>query len=152
MPLLALTRGLFAEVDEEDFLRVAFINFYAFKSHNTWYANNRNEGLLHRVILRLSKDDPREVDHIDGNGLNCKKSNLRIASRLENGANRKSESKYKGVTFNSKLQKWRAQITREGKWQHIGYFKTAIEAAKAYNKMATLLFGEFANLNKIEEV
>lgn len=61
-----------------------------------------------------------------------------------------STSIYKGVSWNKATSKWRAYIQKDGKLHHLGLFTDEIEAAKAYNKAATEMFGEFANLNKIE--
>ena len=100
------------------------------------------------------------VDHIDGNGLNNQRSNLRIATRLQNLKNKvvqvgKIHSKYKGVCkqvckHGDKIYAyWTALITSDFKRHYLGTFKTEEEAALAYNKKAVELHGEFANLNKL---
>ena len=94
-----------------------------------------------------------DVDHIDGNGLNNQHSNLRIATRSQNLANRGSQenntSGYKGVCWNKKLQKWIAKICIKGETIHIGCFIDKFEAARAYNIAAGRLFGEYAKLNEL---
>jgi len=95
------------------------------------------------------------ADHIDHDGLNNQKSNLRKANQGQNCANRKksttAKSFYKGVYWNEKNKKWKVSIMKNGKSRHLGYFALEIDAAIAYDKAATELFGEFANLNFKEE-
>lgn len=112
---------------------------------------------MHRLILGLENGDKRQTDHIDGNGLNNQKENLRICSNGQNirwkGKARKGKytSKYKGVNWKPKIKKWIAQICYERNKIHIGCYSVEEDAARAYNKKALELFGEFAKLNFIEE-
>ena len=109
--------------------------------------------LMHRVILNTPED--LHTDHKDGNRLNNCRSNLRVATRSQNLANRpKSKiiksSKFKGVRFEDRIGKkarWRASITYNRKVMMLGSFNYETEAAKAYDKKAKELFGEFAYLN-----
>ncbi|MGA1567624.1 MAG: AP2 domain-containing protein [Methylophilaceae bacterium] len=104
--------------------------------------------LLHRTILNPSKE--KIIDHIDHNGLNNRRENLRICTVTQNAANqrkRKGSSNFKGVYWNKRDQVWRAGIGYKGKDLHLGHFKDELEAAKAYDKAAKDLWGEFANLN-----
>ena len=92
------------------------------------------------------------VDHINRNGLDNTRKNLRICTRSENLMNSKkpelnSTSKYKGV--NKCGNSWRAEIRLNRKGFYLGKFKTEKEAALAYNKKAIELFGEFARLNEV---
>ena len=103
------------------------------------------------------------VDHIDGDGLNNMRSNLRIASISDNTANsnkyvsttRSITSTYKGVTFfrweRHHLKPWHARIYVRGKGISLGYFATEIEAAKAYDLAAKTYFGIYAKTNLPEE-
>lgn len=91
-------------------------------------------------------------DHINHNGLDNRKANLRPATRAQNSYNRKkyannSYSKYKGVSFKKKGQKWSAQISINNKMKFLGYFHREKDAAKAYDAAARKLHGEFASLN-----
>lgn len=108
--------------------------------------------LMHRIILNLT-DNKIKVDHINGNGLDNRKQNLRLATTQENGYNRKvnknNTSGYKGVVYHKRDKRYQCSIKINGKRIHLGYFKTAIEAAKAYNEAAIKYFGEFARLNKL---
>lgn len=108
---------------------------------------------LHRVIMGVT--DPKiSVDHINGNTLDNRKCNLRLCNNAENSRNKRKRSnieftsKYKGVDFKQKENKWRAQISVNRKKINLGDFKTEKEAADAYD-IASLLYHEnFANNNK----
>ncbi|WP_412102526.1 HNH endonuclease [Paenibacillus alvei] len=95
------------------------------------------------------------VDHINGDPLDNRRENLRVATRNENCRNRRRRKRYKyrfkGVTYDKDkvVNKWRARISYEGKRHCLGYFYTETEAAKAYNEAAIRLHGEFASLNVI---
>ena len=146
-----------ALVDDEDFEALNQFRWHVSKSRNTIYAvRNVLDGekktmmRMHCMILKR-----KGIDHIDMNGLNNQKDNLRLCTRSENSMNinkRKQESCtsiYKGVAFYKHSGKWTAQIGINGKKIHIGYFASEVEAAKAYNAKAIELFCEFANLNLI---
>lgn len=104
--------------------------------------------MMHRYLLDLEFGDPQCVDHIDGNGLNNSRSNLRICSRGDNARNRGPTTGrvgYKGVH----LQQG-SYVSRLGNpRQMLGTFVSAVEGAVAYNTAAERLYGEFANLNRI---
>lgn len=90
------------------------------------------------------------VDHRDHEGLNNTRTNLRLATRSQNSCNNKKtrgrSSKYKGVS-RDKRGYWRAKIHFKGKHIFLGYFDNEIDAARAYDKAAKELHGEFAVLN-----
>jgi hypothetical protein len=90
---------------------------------------------------------PAEIDHIDGDPTNNRIANLRLATRTENNGNsraRKSASGLKGAHWEAKRKAWRAQIYKDGKHLHLGYFPTPEEAHAAYAKAAREIYGEFA--------
>lgn len=91
------------------------------------------------------------VDHIDGDPLNNRRANLRLATASENGMNRGKQSNntsgYKGVVFDKQKGKWAARICANKKTHHIGYFDDPLSAALAYNKEAKQIHGNFANIN-----
>lgn len=163
MPLIRIRKGLFAEVSEED-SDLLGIAWHAHKHKNgTIYACHRYRvggstlrDWLHRVVMermigrRLQEDEL--VDHMDTNKLNCKRDNLRLATRSENESNKGyvyGRSKYRGVFFEEKRGMWRARITVNKKKYHLGYFKSEKEAAQAYNDAAIEHFREFATLNEL---
>lgn len=109
---------------------------------------------MHRFIFEkynLITDNEMLVDHKDQNGLNNQKSNLRLCSKKENNSNTKSRenssSKYLGVSYHKITFKWQASININNKQKYIGLFKTQEEAARAYDDLAKIHHGQFANLN-----
>lgn len=110
--------------------------------------------LLHRVVMDLPAGCT--VDHKNNNKDDCRKENLRVATYSQNNCNvgkklfmRTPTSKYKGVyKYKDRFYPWWAYIKFEGKRKSLGYFKTEIEAAEAYNKAAKELHGDFAKLNE----
>ncbi len=153
---IELTQGKVAIVDDEDFKLVSDYKWHVFQSKHDWYAkahikkNNKRTSLqMHRLIMDVPQDI--QIDHIDHNGLNNRRSNLRFATNQQNNFNRNthigSSSKYKGVSWDKSAEKWRAQIAINGKNNWLGCFSKEKDAAQAYNKAALKLFGEFAYLN-----
>lgn len=121
---IPLTQGKFALVDDEDFEYLSQWKWHASKYSNSYYACrtiNSNKVLMHRFILNAQKE--LEVDHIDGNGLNNQKLNLRIVTHSRNMQNRKNNSNnksgYKGVFFNKREKRWMSQIGENGKKKHL---------------------------------
>jgi hypothetical protein len=145
-----LSDGLFALVDPEDFDRVMGHLWRAKAGHKTTYARTKIDGhnvSLHRFVLRLPEGV--DCDHCDGNGLDCRRSNLRPASASQNTANQtlRSDNKtsYRGVHLQG--GRYRASIAHQGNKLSVGMFTTAVEAAKAYDDRARQLFGAFSRLN-----
>ncbi|MHC4389402.1 MAG: HNH endonuclease, partial [Planctomycetota bacterium] len=90
------------------------------------------------------------IDHINGDGLDNRKANLRLATVAQNAWNankRNPRSGYKGVCFAGEKRLWRAAIVCNRKRIHLGYFRDRTTAAKAYDTAAKRLHGEFASLN-----
>jgi hypothetical protein len=158
MKEIKLTRGLIALVDDEDYDYLNQFKWNANKSRDTksFYATRYPGIKMHRVIMNTP--DNLEVDHIDHNGLNNQRCNLRNCTRSQNHMNKnpKGDSKYLGVSWDKSKNKWRTFIqTRQTsdhrrKTLYSGTFLTENEAAVAYNNKAKEFFGEFANLNKVQ--
>lgn len=151
---IPLTQGKFAIVDAEDYDLLAKYKWYCQRSGNRFYALRRNpqrqtRTTMHRQILHAPEG--LFVDHIDGDGLNNRKSNLRLCSAAQNAWNRRPDrhcySGYKGVTWSKNHKKWHAHITKAGKGMYLGHFDDQLEAALAYDRKAEQLFREFAYLN-----
>ncbi|TFZ81222.1 AP2 domain-containing protein [Candidatus Macondimonas diazotrophica] len=153
---IPLTQGKVAQIDEADLELVSGYKWYAHKDKNTFYAYanvRRADGSwtkvkMHRLILGLT-DRKTQADHIDMNGLNNRRSNLRACSNAENMRNRgayaNNTSGFKGVIWQADMMKWRARIKVNGKLKHLGYYSTPPEAHAAYCRAAIELHGEFAN-------
>ena len=156
MKEIKLTQGKVAFVDDEDFEELNKHSWYAAKNYDRGgYAqrvdNNRKTLRMHRVIMKAKKGEM--IDHIKGNGLNNQKENLRFCNSQQNCTNRISNknanSKYLGVSYHKRDNKFQARITRDRKCKYLGIFTLEIDAAKAYNEAAKKYHGEFARLNII---
>jgi len=155
--LIPLTQNKFAVIDLEDIPLAKKYIWWVQRKKDTYYAcgrpiNNKNERVkLHRIILGLKKDDGILVDHRDRNGLNCKRNNIRLCNNSQNMQNSipldGCSSKYKGASYRKDIKRYVSLICLNGKLMHLGCFKDEIEAAKAYDKKALELFGEFARTN-----
>lgn len=152
---IELTQGYSASIDEEDSELVSGYSWCVLKNkHNTYAKTTTNDKtvLLHRLIAHAS--DIEEVDHIDGDGLNNQRGNLRICTSVQNKHNTKVRCDnalgYRGVYYNKREDKYYAQIKPPEELRvFIGSFDTPEEAALAYNKAAFDFFGEFARCNVI---
>jgi len=151
------TQGFSAMVDNEDFDSLSAYKWHVNVGSDTMYAvcTERKNGIrtsikMHRLILGLKNSEI--CDHIDGNGLNNQKENLRIATKSQNNANKRATglSKYLGVSLHKGSNKWRGQIKKNRKITHLGYFTEEEDAAQAYNTAATRIHGEFARLNVVK--
>lgn len=161
---ISLTRGMVVIVDAADYEWLNQWRWYALKtSRSGAYGAARTiyvpgskcrTVLMHRVIM--GDDDPRLVDHVDGNQLNNTRANLRFCTIRQNNFNRKHEkgssSRYKGVFWEKSRKKWKSGIRCDGKPITLGFFVDEWEAAQRYNEAARELFGEFARLNIKEEL
>lgn len=154
MKEIPLGGGLLAVVDDCDWDAVKMHHWYAYKGRRgTMYVATKLPGnacvALHRFILRPAPN--QQVDHIDRNGLDCRRKNLRVCSASQNQANKVSRSDcknpYKGITFNKKRHRWVAQITKDYKNYNLGMYTTAVDAACAYDDAAVEMFGDFARIN-----
>lgn len=156
MKEIQLSQGKVALVDDEDYERLMQWKWYTVKHRASFYAHSTLEKLkMHRIVMNAPKGVL--VDHIDGNGLNNQKKNLRLCTNSQNLINRGLPSNntigYKGVSSNGNTGRfWKAEIKKDDKKIYIGNYKTPEEAAKAYDRKAIELFGEFAWLNFPDDV
>lgn len=146
-------------IDDEDFELISRYKWYTQKGNNgiiyaaTYSANNNNRIKMHRLIMGIT--NPKiEIDHIDHDGLNNQKQNLRLCSHQQNSMNQrktKGTSKYKGVYWDKERNKRGVRIGYNYKKINLGRFDEQIDAAKAYDKKAIELFGEFAQTNFMKD-
>jgi len=137
---LILTQGMKSLVDAEDF---DYLNRFNWVYHKAGYAS-RMSFFMHRIILGCK--DGEHTDHIDRNGLNNKKSNLRKCTHGQNQCNKENWNKwgYKGVWKNSRSGRFAVRIQKDHKQYHFGYFDTPHEAHEKYKIESARIHGEFA--------
>ena len=151
-----LTQGKVALIDSEDYPELNQYKWFAQKDLHTYYAARKSKWIkgskkdlrskisMHRVIINAPKGVM--VDHINGNGLDNRKSNLRVCTPRQNQQNlvhiKKKSSRFTGVMWNKVNKKWQANITIKNKIKYLGLYDDEREAAKAYERTCRELFGE----------
>jgi hypothetical protein len=152
---IPITGGLFALVDERDYVFLRLFN---------WFSTDRGDGVfraarkaigldenvyMHREIMQAPEG--LEVDHENGDTLDNRRGNLRIATHAQNMRNMKrhkdNASGFKGVSWHAAMRQWRSVIWVDNKQRHLGMFNDRVAAAKAYDSAALKFFGQFARLN-----
>lgn len=150
MKEIILTGGYKLQVDDEDYGYLSRFTWTALPHRNTVYAvrvgyrgGENKHYRIHRVILGVFENDVI-IDHLDGNGLNNQKANLRLCTAVQNRRNSIGwgESKSPGVTRRGK--KWIARIRPKGNHIYLGSFDTEEAAAEAYKAKADELYGEYS--------
>jgi len=154
MKEIPLTRGKVALVDDEDYDTLNQVRWQAFRSRNTFYAHRHDpEKHSHTIAMHRSIMDPTpgfQVDHKNRDGLDNRRANLRVCSFEQNTYNRsltRSTSGYKGCSYHIRRRQWQAYITVKQQQHYLGLYATAEDAARAYDAMALVIFGDFALLN-----
>ena len=145
--------GTEVKVDEADLPLLSSYSWHPERKPRATYAKAWADGrkvYMHRLVLGL--DDPGiHVDHINGDGLDNRRGNLRVATNLQNQhnrrPNRRGSSCFKGVGWHRATNKWQARIGIGGRQVQIGLFEDEVEAARAYDAAAVKNFGEFARPN-----
>lgn len=157
MKEIPLTQGQVALVDDEDFEWLSQWKWCASRGATTFYAVRstsrktppKRRIWMHRAIMGVT-DIAMEVDHINGEGLDNRRANLRTATHQQNSWNvrrpRDNWSGFKGIT-RTPQHRWAAGIVVRGKGIHLGNYDTPDDAARAYDGAARHYFGEFARLN-----
>ncbi len=156
MKKILLTRGLHAIVDNNVYPELVKHKWHAMLGRDTFYAVRKTKGtggsrgtiLMHREVLRVQCNE--EIDHVNRNGLDNRRTNLRASSRSQNSANRGRQinsGKYKGVHRTANKERWRARIQVNGEGIYLGTFDDAVDAALTYDVAAREHFGEFACTN-----
>lgn len=154
--------GMVALVDEADIELVRNLRWNPHRHRSgTFYAcahtrrgkGKRERFWLHRLILGVT-DAKVQVDHVRHDGLDCRRSNLRVATNQQNQFNQRpvkgSTSRFRGVSWTTARGKWHAQIRHNNQLHHLGHFEDETDAARAYDEAALRLFGEFAFQNLSE--
>lgn len=152
---VALTKNSWAIVDEDDYERVSVYSWHAHSGNSTTYACARRtiDGVrrlirLHHLVLNIVSSDTL-VDHKNGNGLDCRKENLRIATKSQNRMNvfkKRGRTPYKGVATLPN-GRFKASIRANNRLIYLGCYDIAEEAAHAYDAAARIHHGSFGRLN-----
>lgn len=159
MKLIPLTHGLFAKVDDEDYEMLNAHKWHRHGAKRRYYARAHvGHDELGKQILKLMHHlvlpGHSLIDHINHDGLDNQKHNLRPATARENCRNKESHlnttSIHKGVAFHASSGRWQATITDNGVFHYLGLFDDEQDAALAYNNEAIKRFGEFACLNVLD--
>jgi hypothetical protein len=157
---IPLTQDKYTIVDPEDYEKLARYRWYALRIERSFYAvrqykTNKGRGKYESVRMHqeiMGAAEGKVIDHINHNGLDNRKANLRFATIQQNTWNqRKSRgnysSRYKGVAWSKRRKKWRTRITLNGRVTFIGHFDDERAAAMAYDAKAKELFGDYAAPN-----
>ena len=163
MKEIFLTQNQIALIDDDDYEMVSLFKWNAKRGSKTYYASTTVCFCGYNIMLRmhrllLNAEENQLIDHINGNGLDNRKANLRFCTPSQNSMNRKPltiknrkpcYSLFKGVSWRKDVNLWVAYIRANNIKKHIGYFSNEKDAAQAYNVAAKGIHGEFAFLNKL---
>lgn len=149
--IMELSQGKVGLIDEIQLPLISTFRWHVHKHRNTYYAltniwiNGRRTTVdMHRILMGLSYGDKKQVDHINGNGLDNRSKNLRIVDAFANQHNqhgkqsqkegRSTSSKYPGICWHRRINKWYAQITNHNVKISLGYYISELEAAEIYKR------------------
>ena len=150
-----LTQGKEAIIDKEDIDKVSQYTWFAVKNgcrYATTAARNAENRVVNIAMHRLIMDNPVgfEIDHVDGDGLNNTKLNLRLATRQQNAFNLKkpknNTSGFKGVSWCQASNRWKATISVNRVRHHLGFYNTKEQAYQAYCQASERFHGEFGRI------
>lgn len=162
MKYLPLTRGKWSIVDDEDYERLSRWKWYLMDEAPNGYAartihlrqgKTRVQWLHYEIMGLRQAPRPFVVDHINGDRLDNRRSNLRYATWAQNAINRRpykkpgASSQYKGISYCHRRRVWRATLNFNNRRYHLGVFKKEYEAMVAYNCKVCQVAGEFAWVN-----
>lgn len=149
---IKLKNGTCILIDDDDFEKVSKFKWHVSKIKYAHYAVSRINGktvYLHRLVMDAPKGT--YVDHINMNGLDCRKENLRLCTNSQNmhnrGAQKNSKSGVKGVSWSKNKNKWVVHLTVDKKTRHLGFFTNIDAARKRYEEESKRIVGEFFREN-----
>lgn len=149
---IPLSNGSTAVCDED---RFAAVSKYSWRLDRNGYPCAKIKDFTIRLHSFLYKNQG-QIDHVNGSKVDNRSCNLRFVNHCQNrvnvGKKKNTKNKFKGITFNKRKNKWQAQIGHNYKNITIGSFDSQEDAAKAYDKKAQELYGEYARLNFSEVI
>ena len=156
MKKIKLTQGKYALIDDKDFDNLSTMSWQVHKLGNNYYAyhcsniKGKTKNIkMHRYLLNYPTG--MDIDHINGNGLDNRRENLRICTRSENLRNSKlrnnNTSGYKGVSWSKMRKKWIVQIRFDNKSKCLGFYSDKIRAAHIYDLVSLDYYGDYARTN-----
>jgi hypothetical protein len=141
-------------IDEADAPRVCRYRWSVTRHRHTWYAHatiNGRTTYLHRYVLDVGHGDTRLVDHRNGNGLDCRRTNLRVANDQQNSSNirraKRSSSGYIGVYPIARSTKWMVTVRDGSQRVYLGAYDDPVQAARVYDAYVRQKVGAFAKTN-----
>lgn len=148
--VVPLTQGRYAYISPEDYTLIKPYTWRLLKTKHGEYAQSGNGILMHRLIMKPSAD--LEIDHINRDGLDNRRENLRLCTSSQNKHNTKvrkdSSTGYRGIYYNTKYNKYYVQIKPpNAKRIFVGAFSNLSEAIKRYEEVAITIFEDFYNAN-----
>ena len=157
MKKIKLTQGQVALVDNEDYECLNKLKWYTMNNRNKIIPVCFENGIMKKMsrLIMYPIPDDLQIDHINGDPSDNRRSNLRLCTNQQNAQNRgaqaNNKSGYKGVSWHKHSKKWQSQIKANDKVIPLGYFDDPIDAAKTYNEAAIKYHGEFARINIIDD-
>lgn len=149
MKAIALgSNGMVALVDDDAYELLSSRPWYPVRAHNVWYARAADLTPLHRAVMSIDGPCPDVVDHIDHDGLNCQRTNLRSATYAQNGWNARralGASGHPGVSRNHKS--WAVRFEHEGRTMYFGTYPDLETAKQIANREMWRLRGDFLPTN-----
>lgn len=155
---IPISGGRVAIVDDGDYALISRFKWSSKQCGNTVYAHRgytengrKTMVVMHRFLMGAKSSI--QVDHVNGNGLDNRRENLRFATLQQNQFNQTKipgcSSKFKGVHWNKKFRKFQASIRVHGHRKSLGYFRNDASGAKAYDQAAIKFYGQFARTNEM---
>lgn len=152
--VVPVTQGFSAYIDEQDAELVLASSWSVVRTKYNVYAKAKRAGryvLMHRLIM--GEPVGLDVDHLNHNGLDNRRQNLRVGTRSQNNANgrprKDGRSRFKGVSWHAHASRWQVHISKDGVRKNLGLFKDELEAARVYDLAALEVHAEFALTNEM---
>lgn len=163
MKKIPLTRGKVAVIDDKDYVYVEPFKWCAMPNGTTWYAitnvrcpdGKQRQVRMHRLLMGVKRRDGMEVDHVNHNGLDNRRNNLRVCTHQQNMCNGKAKrgkSRFRGLSWDASRQWWRVSLRVYGRDRYVGIYKDEMQAALGYDLAALRTHKEYACCNLMDNL